>query len=47
MTENEFKNFLKSIINSKGKSLDKFKIYFKEPNEKKLKKKLLALLSMI
>lgn len=47
MNVEEFEIFLKVSINAKGKSLDKLKKFFKEPDEKKLKKKLYMLLQTL
>lgn len=45
MTKDELKLFIKQVFNSRGESLKKAKKFFKEPNDKKLKKRLLKILS--
>lgn len=47
MTKEQFELFLQQSILAKGKSLEKVKKFFKEPNEKKLKIRLYKLLQSI
>lgn len=47
MDKKQFELFLRQCLVSKGDSLNKAKKFFKEPDEIKLKKKLLSLLKNI